>query len=64
MDDTILDERPIQFEVLEKGSKRGGKLLVASDGFTYGVKVYLTKKLNGSSIFVYVVSNNDFSLSE
>lgn len=38
MDDTILDERPIQFEVLEKGSKRGGKLLVASDGFTYGVK--------------------------
>lgn len=48
MDDTILDERPVQFEVLEKGSKRGGKLLVASDGFTYGVKVYLTKKLNES----------------
>ncbi|XP_065929546.1 uncharacterized protein [Magallana gigas] len=38
MDDTILDERPVQFEVLEKGIKRGGKLLVASDGFTYGVK--------------------------
>jgi hypothetical protein len=27
-------------EILEKGSKRGGHLLVGSDGFTYGVKVY------------------------
>ena len=39
VDDTVLDERPVRYEVLEKGSKRGGKLLVATDGFTYGVKV-------------------------
>ncbi|KAH3736002.1 hypothetical protein DPMN_042567 [Dreissena polymorpha] len=27
------------YEVFEKGSKRGGKLLVSSAGYTYGVKV-------------------------
>jgi hypothetical protein len=39
VDDTILDDSEIRFEVLEKGSKRGGRLLIASDGFTYGLKV-------------------------
>nr|XP_022299148.1 uncharacterized protein LOC111107979 [Crassostrea virginica] len=33
------EDGPVRFEVLEKGTKRGSKLLVASDGFTYTVKV-------------------------
>ncbi|KAL5011081.1 hypothetical protein ScPMuIL_013386 [Solemya velum] len=35
----ILPDEPITFKVLETGSKRGGRLLVSSDGFSYGVKV-------------------------
>ena len=31
-------DAPITYSVLEKGSKRGGKLLVSSDGFSFGVK--------------------------
>ncbi|XP_062594510.1 uncharacterized protein LOC134255924 [Saccostrea cucullata] len=38
LDDTVIDEEEVRFEVLEKGSKRGGALLVSTDGFTYGVK--------------------------
>lgn len=38
-DDTIIPPSDVIFEVLEKGTKRGGRLLVRSDGFTYGVKV-------------------------
>ncbi|KAL5006692.1 hypothetical protein ScPMuIL_015498 [Solemya velum] len=34
----ILPDEPITFKVLETGSKRGGRLLVSSDGFSYGVK--------------------------
>ena len=36
---TILPDEPVTFSILEKGSKRGGRLLVSSDGFSYGVKV-------------------------
>ncbi|XP_078316314.1 uncharacterized protein LOC144620219 isoform X2 [Crassostrea virginica] len=38
IDDTVLDEEEVRFEVLEKGSKRGGALLVSTDGFSYGIK--------------------------
>ncbi|KAL5010187.1 hypothetical protein ScPMuIL_012492 [Solemya velum] len=34
----ILPDEPITFTVFETGSKRGGRLLVSSDGFSYGVK--------------------------
>ncbi|XP_062583184.1 uncharacterized protein LOC134244943 [Saccostrea cucullata] len=37
-DDTIIPPADVVFGVLEKGSKRGGSLLVSSDGFSYGVK--------------------------
>lgn len=37
--DTVLEDEPVAFTVHEKGSKRGGRLLVSSDGFSYGVKV-------------------------
>lgn len=33
-DDTIIPSADVVFEVLEKGSKRRGRLLVGSDGFT------------------------------
>ena len=35
----MLDEEEVRFEVLEKGSKRGGALLVSTDGFSYGIRV-------------------------
>jgi len=37
--DVILPDQPVTYTFLEKGSKRGGRLLVSSDGYTYGVKV-------------------------
>ena len=32
-------DRPIAYKVLEKGSKRGGKLLVSGDGHSYNLRV-------------------------
>ena len=40
----IIPDQPIRFKVLESGSKRGGKLLVSSNGYSYGVK-----RVNNSS---------------
>ncbi|CAC5378806.1 unnamed protein product [Mytilus coruscus] len=37
------DDNVIHYKVLEKGSKRGGCLLTASNGFTFGVKKDLKK---------------------
>ncbi|XP_062585673.1 uncharacterized protein LOC134247321 [Saccostrea cucullata] len=34
----VLEDSPVTFRVLEKGSKRGGRLLVSSDGYAYTVK--------------------------
>ena len=43
MSDTVLPDQPVTFTVLDHGSKRGGRLLVSSDGYSYGVKVtYIT----------------------
>lgn len=39
-DEILPDDGIIHYKVLEKGSKRGGRLLVASNGFTFGVKVF------------------------
>ena len=36
---SVLHDGPLTFEVFENGSKRGGRLLVSSDGYKYGVKV-------------------------
>ncbi|XP_062616522.1 uncharacterized protein LOC134278217 [Saccostrea cucullata] len=38
VDDTVLEDVPVTFKVLEKGSSRGGRLLVSSDGYSYCVK--------------------------
>ncbi|XP_056022785.1 uncharacterized protein LOC125648832 isoform X2 [Ostrea edulis] len=35
-DEILPDDGIIHYKVLEKGSKRGGRLLVASNGFTFG----------------------------
>ena len=37
--DTVTEDVPITFTMLENGSKRGGRLLVSSNGYSYGVKV-------------------------
>ena len=37
--ETILDESPVQYSVVEKGSQRVRKLLVSSNGYSYGIKV-------------------------
>ncbi|CAG2221201.1 unnamed protein product [Mytilus edulis] len=37
-DEILEDDHVIHYKVLEKGSKRGGRLLVASNGYTFGVK--------------------------
>lgn len=37
--DSTSDDDVIRYRILEKGSKRGGRLLVASTGYTYGLKV-------------------------
>lgn len=39
-DDSTSNDDVIRYRILEKGSKRGGRLLVASNGYTYGSKVY------------------------
>ena len=39
-DEILPDEGAVQYKILEKGSKRGGRLLVVSSGFTFGVKVF------------------------
>ncbi|KAH3714996.1 hypothetical protein DPMN_057699 [Dreissena polymorpha] len=35
--DTVTEDVPITFTMLENGSKRGGRLLVSSNGYSYGV---------------------------
>lgn len=37
-DDSTSNDDVIRYRILEKGSKRGGRLLVASNGYTYGSK--------------------------
>uniref|UniRef100_A0A8W8JLL0 Uncharacterized protein n=1 Tax=Magallana gigas TaxID=29159 RepID=A0A8W8JLL0_MAGGI len=37
-DDIIPDDGVIHYKILEKGSKRGGRLLIASNGYTFGVE--------------------------
>ncbi|KAH3890632.1 hypothetical protein DPMN_014717 [Dreissena polymorpha] len=37
--DTVTEDVSITFTMLENGSKRGGRLLVSSNGYSYGVKV-------------------------
>ena len=39
-DEILPDEGAVQYKILEKGNKRGGRLLVVSSGFTFGVKVF------------------------
>lgn len=39
MPDSVFPDGPLEFKMLEKGSKRGGKLLVFIDGFSYGIIV-------------------------
>ncbi|KAK3103978.1 hypothetical protein FSP39_023386 [Pinctada imbricata] len=36
--DTILDDEPVTYEIVEKGSKQRAKKLVSSDGYAYTVK--------------------------
>jgi hypothetical protein len=36
---SILEQEPLTWHYFETGSKRGGQLLVSSDGYTYYVKV-------------------------
>ena len=36
---SVLSDEPLMFHIFENGSKRGGRLLVSSDGYKYGVKV-------------------------
>ncbi|KAH3811057.1 hypothetical protein DPMN_139459 [Dreissena polymorpha] len=35
----VMEDEAVTYKVLEKGSKRGGKLLVSSNGYSNGVKV-------------------------
>ena len=37
--ETIVEEIPIRYQIVQKGSQRGQKLLVDSLGYSYGVKV-------------------------
>ena len=37
--ETIVEEIPIRYQIVQKGSQRGQKLLVDSLGYFYGVKV-------------------------
>ena len=46
LDDDILDDQPVTYKVVEGGTKRGGKKLVGSDGYTYVVN-----KVSGSRVF-------------
>ena len=41
LSDSMVEEQPLSFHWFENGSKRGGSLLVSSDGYSYGVKVYV-----------------------
>ena len=38
--ETVIEDRPLTFTVVEKGSQRGRQLLVDSNGYSYGVKVF------------------------
>ena len=38
--DAIVPDVPVEYKVLEKGSVRGGRLLVSSNGYSYCVKVF------------------------
>ena len=37
--DTIIEDLPLQFTVVDKGSQRGRQLLMDSHGYSYGIKV-------------------------
>jgi hypothetical protein len=37
--ESILEDHDIRYEIVESGTKRGGKKLVSSEGFSYTVKV-------------------------
>ena len=39
MTETILDDTPLRYQILVRGSQQGQKLLVDSLGYSYGVKV-------------------------
>lgn len=41
--DTILEDNEVRFEIVESGTKRGGKKLVSSEGYSYTVKVSAIK---------------------
>lgn len=45
-DDELLATEPgIRYTILEKGSKRGGRLLVTNNGYSFGMKVCMQKKI-------------------
>ncbi|KAH3832766.1 hypothetical protein DPMN_106061 [Dreissena polymorpha] len=39
LDDVIPEDRPVTYEVISGGSKRGGNKLISSDGYTYAARV-------------------------
>ena len=39
MPDEASEDQPVVYKVVEKGSKRDGKLLVSSDGHSYNLRV-------------------------
>lgn len=56
LDDSILNDDVICYRILEKGSKCGGRLLVVSNGYIYGLKVYIfimRIKLDNKFIILY-----------
>lgn len=54
LDGDVVEDRPITFEEVENGSKRGGKKLVSSDGYTYTIRV--NTFLNVHNIYKYLNS--------
>ena len=55
LNDSIVDNTQVTFKVLETGSKRGGRLLISTDGFSYVVKVII---LSTTSKLLCTVPNN------
>lgn len=41
VDASFPEDGPVTFEEISMGTKRGGRKLVSSDGFTYTVKVHI-----------------------
>lgn len=39
MDADVPEDHEVGFEIVEKGTKKGGKMLVASNGYSYNIKV-------------------------